>query len=90
MTLSHVNVTKRSLNQFAQSILAIGDLLVKRLETLSFGQFLVTACQIAHNAHVQIPKYLHNFGDRSVSRATAVLLKFVVLSGPNRFCYMYF
>jgi hypothetical protein len=90
MTLSHVNVTKRSLRPFAPSCLGIGDLLVKRVEMQSFGQFLVAACQLAHNADVQIPKYLHNFGDRSVSRATAVLLKFVVLSGPNRFCYMYF
>ena len=90
MTSSHVNVTKRSLRPFALSFLGIGDLLVKRADSLSFGEFLVAACQLAHNAHVQIPKYLHNFGDRSVSRATAVLLKFVVLSGPNRFCYMYF
>jgi hypothetical protein len=90
MTLSHVNVTRRSLRPFALNFFGIGDLLVKRVETLTFGQFLVAACQLAHNAVVQIPKYLHNFGDRSVSRATAVLLKFVVLSGPNRFCYMYF
>ena len=90
MTASHVNVTKPSLRAFALSFFGIGDLLVKRVDSLSFGQFLVAACQLAHNADVQIPKYLHNFGDRSVSRATAVLLKFVVLSGPNRFCYMYF
>ena len=85
-----MNVTKPSLRAFVLHFLGIGDLLVKRVDSLSFGQFLVAACQLAHNADVQIPKYLHNFGDRSVSRATAVLLKFVVLSGPNRFCYMYF
>jgi hypothetical protein len=90
MTASHMNVTKRSLRPFAPRRLDIGDLLVKRAYAVTFGQFLVAVCQLAHNADVQIPKYLHNFGDRSVSRATAVLLKFVVLSGPNRFCYMYF
>jgi len=44
MTLRHVNVTKHSLRPFARGHLDIGDLLVKRADALSFGQFLVVAC----------------------------------------------
>jgi len=34
-----MNVTKRSLRPFAPRRLDIGDLLVKRVDTLTFGQF---------------------------------------------------
>jgi len=44
----------------------------------------------AHNARVRVEKHLHKSGDRSVSRATSVLLQFVVLSGPPSLLFYVF
>jgi hypothetical protein len=45
---------------------------------------------LTDNPDVRVEKHSHRLSDRSVSRATAVLFGFVVLSGPHRFCFMCF